>query len=81
MSNKNNIYDRVRSFACDLKATSIKDYSEVLIDDIDYSNSATEVLMKLKHHLAEVLNYKVIDQDQERELKSMLNEIERYLSK
>ena len=53
--------------------------NKILIDDIDYSNSATEVLMKLKYHLTEVLNYKVIDQNQECELKLMLDEIESYL--
>ncbi|MDA0910641.1 MAG: hypothetical protein O2809_03665 [Proteobacteria bacterium] len=79
-NHQHDLYNIIRSFAHDLKATKIKNYSETLIDDIDYSNSATETLMKLKYHLTEVLNYKVIDQDQECELKSMLNEIENYLT-
>ena len=47
MQMKFDLYKNIENFAIDLKSTGFNYYSETLLDDIQYSNTATEILMKL----------------------------------
>ena len=76
----NDIYCRVRKFAHSLASTELNDYSNVLLDDIEYANSATEILMKLTHHMTNMLKCEKLSLNQEKSVRSMLSEIEKILS-